>query len=53
MVFNGVNKGEKGAKGVFLPFSDQNPGETITKEGFAGQADDRKKHNALRAGASQ
>jgi hypothetical protein len=35
MVFNGVNKGAKSAKGCFLvPFLDRNPGETITKEGF-------------------
>jgi hypothetical protein len=33
-----------------LPFLDRNPGETIAKEGFTGQADDHEKHNALRAG---
>ena len=44
-------QGAKNAKGFYLmPFLDRNPGETIAKEGFTGQADDQEKDNALRAG---
>jgi hypothetical protein len=44
-------QGAKSAKGRFLmPFLDRNPGETIAKEGFTGQAGDQEKDNALRAG---
>jgi len=43
-------QGAKSAKVFLLPFSDRNPGEAIAKEGFTGQANDQKKHNALWAG---
>ena len=38
-------KDAKDAKGFLMPFPDRNPGETITKEGFTGQADDQEKYN--------
>ena len=34
-------KDAKDAKVFLLPFPDRNPGETKTKKGFTGQADDQ------------